>query len=348
MILCSSLFIGQLTAYRDCQFLPSVWMLITSELRNRFLWSWYWGYTLKIVRYFNCVAYWWQHDKLFLCTISREVRSSWMWRSATGWAVSDVTSIRCQTFTQLSSVTSQKAWILSNATVRISNILFKHVDVFEFWRFNSGVIEGFIRRRNLANKTGRQNRPRLLGTLIDEGVKLQRGGRLIWISPYYTYTSFPHFRPSFLCLFTAGVKRKLFWSTEKCVGCIHLPSLVPQVTPIVAVIWEVTLCRWAVVSWHFEGTCCLHRKGKSFRVLPFYRKVCVCSIIYVTCDALREFRTNLSCSSLWRTPLWSVRRKLGRRLYLIQELALLVCSFWAWYHMHWRGPIEQISTVVAH
>ena len=149
------------------------------------------------------------------------------------------------------------------------------------------------------------------------------------------------FHPSFICLFTADAKRTLFWSREKCVGGgIHRPPPVPQVTPIVAVVWEVTLCRWAVVFWNFEGPCCLRLKGRSFRVLPFYRKACVCCIVCVTCDALREFRTNLSCSSLWRTSLWSVYRKLGRCLYLIQEPALLVYSFWAWRHIHWRGPIE--------
>ena len=136
------------------------------------------------------LPYLWQYGKLFLCTISREVRSSWIWRSAIGWVVSDIPSKRCQTLTKLSNVTSQKAWILSNATVRISDLLFKHVDIFEFWGFNSGVIEGCIHRRNLANKTVRKNRPWLLWTLIDEGVKVQRGGRLIWISPYYTDTSF--------------------------------------------------------------------------------------------------------------------------------------------------------------
>jgi len=153
---------------------------------------------------------------------------------------------------------------------------------------------------------------------------------------------FPHFHPSFICLFTELAKRKLFWSREKCVACFHPPPPpgVPQVTPIFAVIWEVTLCRWAVVSRHFEGTCCLHLKGRIFQVFSFYRKVCVCCIVCVTCDTLREFRTNLSFSSLWRIPLWSVCRKLGLRLCLIQELALLVYSFWAWHHMHWREPIE--------
>jgi hypothetical protein len=149
-----------------------------------------------------------------------------MWRSAIGWAVSDIPSKRCQTLTKLSNVTSQKAWILSNATVRISDLLFRHVDipVFEFWGFNSGVIEGCIHRRNLANKTMRKNRPWLLWTLIDEGVKVQRGGRLIWISPYYTDTSPPLFHPSFVCLFAADAKRTLFRSREKCVGGIHRPS----------------------------------------------------------------------------------------------------------------------------
>jgi hypothetical protein len=204
-------------------------------------------------------------------------------------------SFQTLSLTQLSSITSQKAWILSNGTVRISNLLFRHVDIFEFWGFNSCVIEGCMHRRNLANKTGRQNRPWLLGTLIDEGVKLQRGGKLIWISPYSTYTSIPHLYPSIICLFTAGAKRKLLWSREKCVGGIHPSPLSPQLTPIVAVIWEVTLCRWAIVSWHFEGMCCFLLKVRSFRVLPFYREVCVFCIVCVTCDALREFRTNFSC-----------------------------------------------------
>jgi len=198
-------------------------MLITSELINRFRWNWYWGYTIEILRYFHCVSYWWQHGKLFLCTISREVGSSWMWRSAIGWAVSDVPSKRCQTLTQLSSVTSQKAWILGNGTVRISNLLFKRVDIFEFWGFNSGVIEGCIHRRNLANKTGRQNRPWLLGTLIDEGVKLHRGGRLIWISPYYTYTSFPHFHPSFFAS-SLQVPKENYSEVETSVWGAFIPS----------------------------------------------------------------------------------------------------------------------------
>ena len=55
-----------------------------------------------------------------------------------------------------------------------------------FWGFNSGLIEGCSHRRNLTNKTEGQNRPWLLGTLIDEGINLQRGGTLVWTSPYYT------------------------------------------------------------------------------------------------------------------------------------------------------------------
>lgn len=120
------------------------------------------------------------------------------------------------------SHTSQEAWILSNTTVRISNLLFTHIDMFEFWGFDSGVIEGCIHRRNLANKTGRQNRPWLLRTLIDEGVKLQRGGRLIWIRPYYTYTSFPTFTP-LLYASSLHLPKENYSKVEKCVAGFHSP-----------------------------------------------------------------------------------------------------------------------------
>jgi hypothetical protein len=145
-----------------------------------------------------------------------------MWRSVIRWAVSDIPSKRCQTLTQLSSVTIQKAWILSNATVRISDILFKHVDIFEFWGFKSGVIEGCIHRRNLANKTGRQNRSWLLGTLTR--VSSYKEGE-DWFESVLTILTrlSPHFHPSFICLFTAGAKRKLFSNREKCVEGIHPP-----------------------------------------------------------------------------------------------------------------------------
>jgi hypothetical protein len=86
---------------------------------------------------------------------------------------------------------------------------------------------------------GSKNRWSIWGTLIYQGVRLERGARLVRTSSYYTHTLFRHFHLKFLFApLQLSSQKKLSLSIKSIWGGTFTP-FPPQVTPMVLVVLKV-------------------------------------------------------------------------------------------------------------